>query len=288
MNGLALTLILAAALVHASWNYLLKKSGGGIGFVWLFGALSTALYFPLAIAIVLYQSVTISSTGLSLIVASGVIHTAYYLLLDRAYRSGDLSVVYPIARASGPLITIIIAISFLGERPSALALCGAALVVGGAFFLSLGAGTLEGARGGIGAGIGFALLTGCTIAAYTLVDKQAVSAAAVPPLVFDWSMNLVRLALTTPLALRRRTEMARAWQEHRRTAIAVALLNPLSYILVLTAMVFTPVSYVAPAREISILFAALMGTQLLLEGQTGRRSACAGAMAVGVILLTIG
>jgi drug/metabolite transporter (DMT)-like permease len=288
MSGLALSLILAAALVHASWNYLLKKSGGGIGFVWLFGALSTALYFPLAITLVFYQSVTISSTGLSLIVASGVIHTAYYLLLDRAYRSGDLSVVYPIARATGPLITIIIAISFLGERPSALALCGAALMIGGAFFLSLGAGALEGARGGIGAGIGFALLTGCTIAAYTLVDKQAVSAAAVPPLVFDWSMNLVRLALTTPLALRRRTEMARAWREHRRTAIAVALLNPLSYILVLTAMVFTPVSYVAPAREISILFAALMGTQLLLEGQTGRRSACAGAMAVGVILLTVG
>jgi len=288
VSGLALTLILAAALVHASWNYLLKKSGGGIGFVWLFGALSTALYFPLAIAIVFLRSVTISSTGLSLIVASGVIHTAYYLLLDRAYRSGDLSVVYPVARATGPLITIIIAISFLGEHPSALALCGAALVIGGAFFLSLGAGALEGARGGIGAGIGFALLTGCTIAAYTLVDKQAVSAAAVPPLVFDWSMNLVRLALTTPLALRRRTEMARAWREHRRTAIAVALLNPLSYILVLTAMVFTPVSYVAPAREIGILFAALMGTQLLLEGQTGRRSACAGAMAVGVILLTVG
>ena len=288
MSGLALALILSAALVHASWNYLLKTSGGGIGFVWLFGALSTALYFPLAIAMVFYQSVTISSTGLSLIVASGVIHTAYYLLLDRAYRSGDLSVVYPIARATGPLITIIIAISFLGERPGALALCGAALVVGGAFFLSLGAGTLEGARGGIGAGIGLALLTGCTIAAYTLVDKQAVSAAAVPPLVFDWSMNLVRLALTTPIALRHRTEMARAWRKHRRTAIAVALLNPLSYILVLTAMVFTPVSYVAPAREISILFAALMGTQLLLEGQPARRAACAGAMAVGVILLTVG
>jgi drug/metabolite transporter (DMT)-like permease len=288
VSGLALALILAAALVHASWNYLLKKSGGGIGFVWLFGALSTAFYFPLAIAIIVYQSVTISSTGLALIAASGVIHTAYYLLLDRAYRSDDLSVVYPIARATGPLITIIIAISLLGERPSALALCGAMMVIGGAFFLSLGAGALEGARGGIGAGIGFALLTGCTIAAYTLVDKQAVSAAAVPPLVFDWSMNLVRLALTTLLALRRRAEMTRAWREHRRNAIAVALLNPLSYILVLTAMVFTPVSYVAPAREISILFAALMGTQLLFEGQAGRRSVCAGAMAVGVLLLAVG
>jgi drug/metabolite transporter (DMT)-like permease len=288
MSGLALTLILAAALVHASWNYLLKKSGGGIGFVWLFGALSTALYCPIAIAIVLHQSVSISTMGWILIAASGVIHTAYYLLLDRGYRSGDLSVVYPIARATGPFITIAVAIAFLGERPGALALCGAALVIGGAFFLSLGAGRLEGARGGVGRGIGFALLTGCTIAAYTLVDQQAVSAAAVPPLVFDWSMNLVRLALTTPLALRRRGEMARAWREHRRTAIAVALLNPLSYILVLTALAFTPVSYVAPAREISILFAALMGTQLLYEGQTGRRLACAAAMAAGVMLLAVG
>lgn len=288
MSGFALTLVLSAALVHASWNYLLKKSGGGIAFVWLFGALSTALYCPLAIAIVFYQSVSISQTGMALIVASGVIHTVYYLLLDRGYRSGDLSVVYPIARATGPLITIAVAIHFLGERPSALALCGAALVVGGAFFLSLGAGRIQGARGGFGGGIGFALLTGCTIAAYTLVDKQAVSAAAVPPLVFDWLMNLVRLALTTPLALRRRNEIAHAWREHRRTAIAIALLNPLSYILVLTAMVFTPVSYVAPARELSILFAALMGARLLAEGQAGRRISCAASMAVGVILLAIG
>jgi len=263
MSGLALALVLSAALVHASWNYLLKKSGGGIGFVWLFGALSTALYCPIAI-VLFYQSAPISPAGWTLIAASGVIHTAYYLLLDRGYRSGDLSVVYPIARATGPFITIAVAIA------------------------SLGSGRLGAARGAIGRGIGFALLTGCTIAAYTLVDKQAVSAAAVPPLLFDWSMNLVRLALTTPLALRRRGEMARAWREHRRTAIAVALLNPLSYILVLTAMAFTPVSYVAPAREISILFAALMGTQLLYEGQAGRRIACAAAMAAGVILLAVG
>jgi len=288
VSGLAIALVLAAALIHASWNYLLKKSGGGIGFVWLFGALSTAFYFPVALALVLYQDVSITPLGLALIVASGVIHTGYYLLLDRGYRFGDLSVVYPIARATGPLITIIVAIAFLGERPSTIALCGAALVIGGAFSLSLGAGRVGGAHPHLGRGIAFALLTGCTIAAYTLVDKQAVSAALVPPLVFDWAMNLVRLVLTTPLALRRREQMARAWREHRRTAIAVALLNPLSYILVLTAMVFTPVSYVAPARELSILFAALLGTQLLAEGQALRRGACAGAMAVGVILLAIG
>jgi len=287
VSGLALSLILAAAGIHASWNYLLKKSGGGIGFVWLFGLLSSLFYGPLAIAILLHTSVSIPPAGLALIVASGVIHTAYYLLLDRGYRSGDLSVVYPIARATGPLITIIVAVALLGERPGALALGGAALVIGGAFFLSLGVERTDDARPGLGSGIGIALLTGCTIAAYTLVDQQAVSAAAVPPLVFDWSMNLVRLALTTPLALRRRDEMSRAWREHRGTAIAVALLNPLSYILVLTALVFTPVSYVAPARELSILFGALMGTRLLAEGQVGRRSACAAAMAAGVILLAL-
>ena len=287
MSGFALALILCAAFVHASWNYLLKKSGGGIGFVWLFGALSSVFYLPLALGLVLLTPVSITPLGMGLIVASGVIHTGYYLLLDRGYRFGDLSIVYPIARATGPLITIVVAIAFLDEHPGVPALCGAGLVIGGAFFLSAGAGRLRESQPRVWHGIGFALLTGCTIAAYTLVDKQAVSAAAVPPLVFDWLMNLVRLALTTPLALRRREQMARAWREHRRTAIAVALLNPLSYILVLTAMVFTPVSYVAPAREISILFAALLGTRLLAEGQVLRRSACAGAMAAGVVLLAI-
>jgi drug/metabolite transporter (DMT)-like permease len=286
MTGLAIALVLGAALIHASWNYLLKKSGGGIGFVWAFAALSSLIYAPLAVGIVIVEHFQLSLEVLAFICASAILHTAYYLLLDRGYRHGDLSVVYPLARATGPLLTVLVAVALLGERPGIVAMCGAALVVGGAFFLAASPAKLR--EAGAARGITFALLTGCMIASYTIVDKQAVSAVLIPPLLLDWGANLGRVIVMAPLALRRRGEVKAAWTRQRKAVILVALLCPLSYILVLTAMVFTPVSYVAPAREISILFAALMGAHWLREGDVPRRLAAAAAMALGVVALAIG
>ena len=286
MTGLAITLVLAAAFIHASWNYLLKKSGGGIGFVWAFAVLSSLIYAPLAVGVVVIQHFQFSAEALAYLFASAVLHTAYYLLLDRGYRYGDLSVVYPLARATGPFLTVLFALAVLGERPGAIALCGAALVVGGAFFLAASPAKLR--EAGATRGIAFALLTGCMIASYTVVDKQAVSAMLIPPILQDWGANLGRVIVMAPLAMRRREEVRAAWRYGRRAVILVALLCPLSYILVLTAMVFTPVSYVAPAREISILVAALMGAHWLQEGDVPRRIAAAAAMAIGVVALAIG
>src|SRR5216683_4804321 len=286
MTGLAIALVLGAALIHASWNYLLKKSGGGIGFVWAFAALSSLLYAPLALGVVIVQHFQFSAEALAYLLASAVLHTAYYLLLDRGYRYGDLSVVYPLARATGPFLTVLFAVAMLGERPGAVAMCGAALVVGGAFFLAASPEKLR--EAGAMRGVAFALLTGCMIASYTVVDKQAVSAFLIPPILQDWGANLGRVIVMAPLALRRRGEVKAAWTRQRKAVVLVALLCPLSYILVLTAMVFTPVSYVAPAREISILFAALMGAHWLQEGDVRRRVAAAAAMALGVLALAIG
>jgi drug/metabolite transporter (DMT)-like permease len=286
MTGLAIALVLAAASIHASWNYLLKKSGGGIGFVWAFAVLSSLIYAPLAIGVVVIQRFQFSAEALAFILASAVLHTGYYLLLDRGYRHGDLSVVYPLARATGPFLTVLVALVALGERPGVVALCGAALVVGGAFFLAASPAKLR--EAGAARGITFALLTGCMIAAYTVVDKQAVSAVLIPPILQDWGANLGRVIVMTPLALRRREEIRAAWSRQRKALILIALLCPLSYILVLTAMVFTPVSYVAPAREISILIAALMGAHWLQEGDVPRRIAAAAAMALGVVALAVG
>jgi len=143
-------------------------------------------------------------------------------------------------------------------------------------------------RLGVAKPTAFALLTGCMIASYTVVDKQAVSAVLIPPILQDWGANLGRVLVMAPLALRRRGEVKAAWTRQREAVILVALLCPLSYILVLTAMVFTPVSYVAPAREISILVAALMGAHWLQEGDVPRRVAGAAAMALGVVALAIG
>jgi drug/metabolite transporter (DMT)-like permease len=286
MTVLALALILAAAAVHASWNYLLKRSGGGAVFVWLFAALSALIYAPLAVAVLWWQKPAFGWPQLGLIFASAVLHTAYYLLLDRGYRSGDLSIVYPIARGSGPLITVAAAVLLLGEHPGTVAIAGALLIGGGAMALTGDPRKLR-ESGNLHA-VGFALLTGCMIASYTMVDKLAVWAYLVPPLVQDWATNLGRVFLMAPMALKRASEIRPTWRRARREIVLIAVLCPLSYIMVLTAMVFTPVSYVAPAREISILVAALMGTQLLAEGDARRRLAAAAAMVAGIVCLALG
>ena len=286
MNALALALILSAAAIHATWNYLLKRSGGGTIFVWLFAALSALIYAPLAAGVIWWVKPQFGWMHYGLMAASAVLHTVYYLLLDRGYRSGDFSIVYPLARGTGPLLTVLCAVLLLYEHPSPLAIAGAFLIGGGAFLLTGDPRKL--ASSGNTRAVVFALLTGCTIAAYTLVDKLAVSAWLIPPLVQDWATNLGRVVLMTPMALKARGEIAPTWRRARKAIIAVAVLCPLAYIMVLTAMIFTPVSYVAPAREVSILFGALMGAHLLQEGDAKRRVSAASAMVAGIIFLACG
>ncbi|HQZ45453.1 MAG TPA: hypothetical protein PK042_05015, partial [Usitatibacteraceae bacterium] len=263
MTGLALLLVLTSALIHASWNFLLKKSGGGPGLIAAACLASLVAYAPVAVVAAWVQHYAFAPAHLVLMFASGMIHTAYFLLLDRAYRSGgDLSIVYPLARATGPLLTIAVAVIALGERPGPTAIAGAVLVVASALLLTGNpfAWHKSQARGAVG----FALLTGCTISLYTINDKWSVAAWLIPPLVFDWGCNFFRSLVLVPFTQRRWPgAIGEAWRLRRKTVVAIALLSPLSYILVLTAMVFTPVSLVAPAREVSILFAALLGAHFL-------------------------
>ena len=288
MTGLALGLVLVSALIHASWNFLLKKSGGGTGLVAASSLVSLAVYAPLVLALTLYQGYEFHPMHLAMMFGSGMIHTAYFLLLDRAYRSGgDLSIVYPLARATGPMITVAVAILLLGERPSGIAIAGAVLV--GASALVLTGNPFAWHRGEARHAVGFALLTGCMIAVYTIWDKASVAAWLIPPLLYDWGCNLFRVVVLVPFTRRRAPGAIRkAWKERRGTVTAIAVLSPLSYILVLTAMVFTPVSLVAPAREVSILFAALMGAHLLREGDVMRRAIAAVGMVLGIGGLALG
>ncbi|HEY0336217.1 MAG TPA: DMT family transporter [Burkholderiales bacterium] len=286
MSVLALSLVLGAAVIHATWNYLLKRSGGGTLFVWAFASLSALIYAPLALAILWWQKPALGWMSLALMLASAVIHTAYYLLLDRGYRTGDLSLVYPLARGSALLITVAVAVFLLYEHPTGLAVTGALLIAAGAVLLT---GNLNRLReAGSLPAVGFALLTGCMIASYSVFDKLAVAVYLVPPLLQDWATNAGRVVIMTPMAMRQRRDIRAVWTRWRLSILGVAVLCPLSYILVLTAMVFTPVSYVAPAREISILVAAVMGTQLLAEEDGRRRLAAAGAMVIGIVCLALG
>jgi drug/metabolite transporter (DMT)-like permease len=283
MTLFALVLILISAVVHATWNLFAKRAGGDAAFVWLFTALASALYAPVAIALLLQQP-SFNLITLLLMIGSGALHVVYYLLLQQGYRVGDLSLVYPLARGTGPMLSTAAAIVAFGERPSLLAILGVVLIGVGAFLL-----TGRGTRSGIDRrAIVYGLLTGAVIAAYTLWDKQAVSTFLIPPLLMDYGCNLARVILLTPIALHRWDQVQYEWRIHRKEALAIAFLSPLAYILTLTALVFTPVSYVAPLREISILIGVLMGTKLLSEADGKQRLVAAGVMVMGAIALALG
>jgi drug/metabolite transporter (DMT)-like permease len=281
----ALLLILVAAWCHATWNLFLKKSrGGGIAFFWLVAWFETLVYAPLAVGQIVQSGWRPDAVALGMMLGSALIHVAYFAFLDRGYRTGDLSVVYPLARASGPLMTIAAAILFLGERPAPVALAGALLIGAGAVLLS--GNPLAMFRRG-GQGVGFALATGLTIAIYTVWDRQAVASLMIPPIIFYWGSIVMRLLATTPASLKRLPEVRAIWRCDKQAVLAVAVLSPLSYCLVLYAMQMAPLSYVAPARETSILVAALYGAHLLREGDVARRMSAAGMMVAGLCAIAL-
>jgi drug/metabolite transporter (DMT)-like permease len=280
-----LSLVLAAAFAHAGWNFLAKGAEGGAAFVWLAALAGTLIYLPVVAIVHAGIADQFRLEAIGLMAGSGVLHSVYFVALQRGYATGDLSLVYPLARGTGPLLSGAAAIAFLGERPSALALAGALTIVAAVLSFVVRPGhTLA---QGTGAAIGFALMTGVAIASYTLWDKHAVGTADLSPVVYNWGSQLVVVLILTPNVLRG-DRLRAVWSGSRGRAVGVGVLSPLAYVLVLYALARAPVSVVAPARETSILIGTLLGTTVLAEGDTRRRMLTAGAILLGVTALALG
>lgn len=301
MPPAALALVLVAALCHAGWNLVAKRAGGGSHFV-LANSLAVAVLWALPAAWTAAQTGSaavgrgVGDWGVvewGAVAASGALHLAYFNALLRGYREADLTVVYPVARGSGPLLASIGAVLVLGERPSAAGALGALAVVAGVFLLAGGTrlwrtASDPGEARRVRRGVAWGVATGCCIAAYTLVDGYAVTALWLAPLLVDYFGNLLRAAAMLPFAWRDRVGFAAAWRAQWRAVLVVAALGPLSYLLVLHAMRMAPLGHVAPAREVSTLFAALLGGRLLGEGDLRLRLAGAASIAAGVAALALG
>jgi|SRR5579872_486505 len=283
MSVLALALIMTSALAHATWNLLAKRVEGGAAFIWLFDGASTVMLAPAVVLIVVLHGLHLTPVALLLILASSTLHMGYFVLLNRGYRAGDLSLVYPLARGTGPLLATAGAVGVLGERPHPIVLAGALLIGAGA--VALGANPRDLWRQRAGPAVGLALATGVLIAGYTLTDKEAVDLQHAPPLFYLWALTLLSTLWLTPAASRHGATVRQLWRQHRTEILTIGLLSPVAYFLVLEALVFTPVSYVAPAREVGILFGAIMGFHFLNEGEIPRRLSAAALMVAGVVLL---
>jgi uncharacterized membrane protein len=283
VSPVALALIVTAAVAHAGWNFLAKQALGGIAFVWLGGVTAVTVYAVPAFVQLAVGDRTISAAGLAFMAGSGALHAIYFTMLQRGYAAGDLSVVYPLARGTGPALSVLAAIVVLGERPGPIALVGAGLVVAAVLSLAVG-----GRRLPSGAAIAFALTTGVTIAAYTIWDAHAVTALAQPTIAYYWGSEVSRALVLAGPALRDRAALRLAWTRDRRAILGVGLLSPLAYILVLVALTLAPVSVVAPGREASIVIVSLLGAHVLREGDVARRMVAAVVIVAGIACLALG
>ena len=248
-------------------------------------AVSVVLWVPVVAVLVVVAPL---GRGIDLVVfgfvaGAAVLHTVYFILLQRGYRDGDLSLVYPLARGTGPLLSSIAAVIFLGERPGVLGALGIAAIVGG-IFLATGA-TLRVPH--VRASVGYGLATGVTIAAYTLWDKHVVTALAFSPILYEVARSVAQMTIMTPFVASgaRREAVAATWSACRTEIVGIAVLSPIAYVLVLFALAHAPVSLVAPAREVSIVIGALLGARLFGEGDAVRRAAAAVMMVAGIVAL---
>jgi len=284
MTSAALCLVLLAALTHASWNISAKFAANSRHFVWLFSAGSVLVYGPIVIGILLVERPQFEMRHWLALAATSVLHLLYSLSLQTGYRLSDLSVVYPIARGTGPLLSFIGAAWLLGEAPTAQSIAGLVLIVGGILLVAGLVGHHERAPG---VGVFYGVLTGALIAAYTLNDGWAVKVLLISPFVIDFTGNLFRMLVLAPRAWRDRTRVAREARVYRKPVIIVSVLGPLGYILVLFAMRLAPISHVAPARELSTLVGAWFGSRLLQESSGPWRIAGAALIVAGVVSLAL-
>jgi drug/metabolite transporter (DMT)-like permease len=293
MPASSLALIILAGLIHAVWNIAAKKAGGDVRFATFTGVLMALIWAPLGIWLGWDVLPTWGSMEWGFVAVSGILHVLYYIALLRGYRKADLTVVYPLARGSGPLLSSLAAILILGEKMTAFGAAGIVAVVTGVFFIAGGPGLFRAAHDpakqvGIRTGMFYGLLTGVFIAAYTVVDGYAVKVVLMSPILLDYYGNFVRLVFLLPTALRDRATAAEHWRKQWKYAVLVAAISPIGYVLVLYAMKVAPLSHVAPAREVSMLFAALIGGQLLGERDRMARIAGATLIAFGVMALALG
>jgi drug/metabolite transporter (DMT)-like permease len=293
MSVAALALVFTAALLHALWNVVAKKTGGDARFALMAALLLVVVWAPLGVWAGWQVLPRWGAVEWAVLLASAVVHVVYFTTLLRGYRLADLTVVYPVARGTGPLLASLGAIVWLGERLSAVAATGVAAVVVGVFFIAGGPGLWAKAhdpalRARVHDGLLWGGLTGALIAGYTLIDGYAVKVLAISPILVDYVGNLFRVPFLLPAALGDRRGFAALWRTQWRSALVVAVLGPLGYVLVLYAMQLAPLSHVAPAREVSMLFAALIGGRLLGEADRAARLVGAACIAGGVAALAIG
>jgi drug/metabolite transporter (DMT)-like permease len=298
VDPLVFVLIAGAAVLHVAWNVLLKTAGDPLLAAAVGMGTAAAVICPAALVIWLATGApTIPTETLVLSVASGLLEALYFAFLASAYRRGDLSLVYPLARGSAPLLAVAFGVVLLNERLGPLGYAGVAALLIGLLTLQRPWRYLQAAGRESGGAAGFALLTGVTIASYSAVDRVGVRGTTpwiyagliwASCTVFLWSYVWVYRRVSRPTTVTLSTEPD-AFSARRAGFGGLITLG--AYLLILGAFTVAPLTAVAPLRESAIVLASGWGTFRLREAADRadaiRRLGSAGLVLVGALLLAI-
>jgi drug/metabolite transporter (DMT)-like permease len=280
----ALVLVVCAAGLHAGWNAIAKRGGDPVVFLWLATVASTSVLLP--IGLVYFALYGLPAAAVPFVIATIVLHAAYFYALGRSYAAGAYSLVYPVARGLGVALVPVVAWLLLEERLSPLGTGGIVLVVAGIATLHLlpGGGASPATAGGVGRALLWPVLTGLTIAGYSLVDKAGVARLNPLPymLLLEGGCALLGLPLLGVRGAAVRRELV-GW----RSIVLAAVMSSLAYTLVLFAFQLSKTAYVVASRELSIVLSAVIGSLWLREGRLGPRLTGAAIVLAGVACIAL-
>ena len=266
---------------------MLKRAGDPEVFAWCLLVVSSVILAP--VGLILFFLNPVSLPGMWFVLATVVLHTFYFILLGRGYAQGDLSLVYPVARGIGPMLTPVLAVLFINEAIGPVAIAGIAFIILGIYTISWWGNfhqVLQNPLAVLGSGgMRYALLTGFTISAYSIVDKEGVG--HIQPFLYMYFLTIGSAIFLIPYILSRKGADA-IKMEWRASSISITMSGLLvfaAYGLVLTAFSLSRVSYVAPAREVGIVVGVLMGMYVLKEPFGGGRLLGSGFVVCGVAMI---
>jgi uncharacterized membrane protein len=290
MHPLAILLVLLSAAMHAFRNFFNKKALDKQAFVWWYEVFGLIFFTPLFLFTLLHEG-TNTHISIAFIFLSGFVHFIYWYFLSKALEKGDLSLIYPIMRSS-PALVLIFSIAILGEDVSALGVTGILLVAIGVYTINMESLALFELFRPFRSmtrdrAIRFAFLTLFSVACYTLVDKIAVS--QMHPVIFAYIYPWISLSLFSGYIFKAKSSgvLKKEWALHKGSILVCGVLSIFGYFLILQAFTMERMSYVVGLRQLSIVFAVLLGGHLLKEKNKKIRIASSIIIFLGAYLITV-
>jgi len=290
MSALAIALVLISALFHALRSLFTKESGDKQVFLWLYSIIALLFFSPLFFYFLLEVGIT-NPAAYAWCAGSGFIHFLYWIFLTRAYKEGDLSHVYPIMRSS-PALVLVVAVLFLGEQVSFQGVCGILLVAAGVYIINMKRISTEELLAPVKSIVSdrstqFAFLTLISVAVYSIADKMAVD--YIHPILFAFMHLFFGMCYYTPYILftKKGGIIRKEWHTGPVRIIMSGVIGITGYSLILIAFTIDRVSYIVSLRQLSVVFAVLMGSFWLKEKHKGIRLAGAVIIFAGGFLISM-